>query len=398
MKRFRTFVPAAVSALALLLVLILAHVPTKTAGAQPAELINHPDFRPVLLSAIDSAYNFQFKGSQKRLEPWQKKHPDHPIWTFWNGFILWWKMLPDLENHSHDDDFFNTMRKTSYEASQILKKHPDHVDAIILQSASLGYMARMHANRRQWVDAMQIGRNALSAFERVKTVDPDMSDIPFGDGLYSYYMAYIPESYPVVKSISWMLPDGNKQEGIAGLQKAADTGLLTRGEALYFLANINLNYENEPEKAIRYLKELNKKYPRNNFYVRALIHAYINAKKLLKARMLVDELIKEWNFEADPLSHVMKEELYALTAKIYSKKDQKRSLDAALKVDSLRSHLNGGYNRTMQQMAGYYRGYILYKQQKTEKAIEILDTISSAEEESQYSKEAKSLLKKIKKG
>lgn len=386
----------AVTALGALLVLFSIDV--NLAKAQPAALINNPEFRPALLASIDSAYNFQFKGSQNELKTWKQKYPDHPLWNFWDGFILWWKMLPDLEDHSHDDDFFNTMKKASYEASQILKKYPNHVDAIMIQSASLGYMARMYANRRQWVDAMQVGRSALNAFERLKTVDPTMSDIPFGDGLYSYYMAYIPETYPVVKSISWMLPDGNKKEGIKGLKKAADNGLLTKGEALYFLANIYLNYEGQPDQAIQYLRQLTRRYPRNNFYARALIHAYIQADQLLKARMLVDKLVKEWNFEEDPLGRVMKEELYALTAKIYHKKDQKRAMDAAMTVDSLRSHLNGGYNRTMQQMAGYYRGNILYKQQKTKKARKILDTISSVDEESQYSKKAKQLLKEIKKG
>jgi len=376
---------------------ILAVLYQGSVVAQPAELIKDEEFRPVLLAAIDSAYNFQFEGSRKILESWENKYPDHPIWTFWKGFILWWKMLPDLESHQWDKKFFNTMEKSSYQAAQILKEYPNHVDGIIIQSASLGYMARMHANRRDWIKAMQIGRNALNAFERLKKVDPTMSDIPFGDGLYSYYMAYVPETYPVVKSISWMLPDGDKQEGIEGLEKAAEEGLLTQGEAYYFLGNIYLNYEDKPEKAIGYLNKLIKKYPRNNYYARALIHAYINAGEKLQAKVLTERWIQHWDFENDPLGNVMKEELYALSARFNAPDNKKAVVYAAKQVGALSNELYGGYNRPMQQMAHYYHGLVLYKQGDYNLSINVLNKISDVDNPTPYGKEAKTLLKKIKK-
>lgn len=387
-----------IPALIFVVVLAFAGSYVSSAKAQQPILISNEEFRPDLVAAIDSVYNFQFEGSQKVLRSWQKKYPDHPLWTFWDGFILWWKMLPDLYSREFDDEFFNTMKHSSYKAAQLLKKNPDHLDGIIIQAASLGYVARMHANRRQWVDAMQIGRNALDAFERVKKLDPDMADIPFGDGLYSYYMAYIPEKYPVVKSVSWMLPDGDKEEGIEELKKASQTGLLTEGEAYYFLANIYLNYENKPGLAIDYLKQLINRYPRNNYYARALIRAYIEAGRKLEAKSLVDRWREEWKYKKGPVGNVMKEELHALTVEMNSPNgDLQQAKTSAEVVDSLSGELYGGYDRPNQHKAHYYWGVMQYEQANYKKAKKSLEKIADSDNDTSYSREAKSLIKKIKK-
>jgi len=369
-----------------------------TANAQHPVLVSNEEFRPTLVTAIDSVYNFQFRGSKKVLRSWQEKYPDHPLWTFWDGFILWWKMLPDLYSREFDEQFFNTMKHASYQASQLLKKNPDHLDGILIQAASLGYMSRMHANRRQWVDAMQIGRNALNAFERVKKIDPDMSDIPFGDGLYSYYMAYIPETYPVVKSISWMLEDGDKEQGIEDLKKASEIGLLTEGEAYYFLANIYLNYEDKPDLAIDYLKKLINRYPRNNYYARALIRAYIEAGRKLEAKSLVDRWRKEWHYRKGPVGNVMKEELHARTVEMNSPNgNMQQALASANVVDSLSDELYGGYDRPNQHRAHYFLGMMHYEQENYRKAQKSLQKVADSDNKTSYRNGAENLIKKIKK-
>jgi hypothetical protein len=78
---------------------------TFTASAQVPELINKPEFRVDAKAAVDSIYNFNFEGADKRLFSWKEEYPKHPLWTLIDGMKFWWKVLSDLENTSHDEQF-----------------------------------------------------------------------------------------------------------------------------------------------------------------------------------------------------------------------------------------------------------------------------------------------------
>ena len=115
--------------------------------AQVPELINNPYFRTDAKAAVDSVYNLNFEGAQIQLKEWKNKYPKHPLWTLFEGMQLWWTVLTDLPDRSHDQEFFEMMKRTDYQAGRLLHRQPKHVDGLLIRAISNGYMARQYANR-----------------------------------------------------------------------------------------------------------------------------------------------------------------------------------------------------------------------------------------------------------
>ncbi|HET6527239.1 MAG TPA: hypothetical protein VFG39_00665, partial [Balneolaceae bacterium] len=152
MNRFRHF---------FLTALLLAFA--LNASAQVPELINNPKFRVDAKAAVDSIYNFNFDGADKRLSIWKEKYPSHPLWTLIDGMKFWWKVLSDLEDTSHDEQFYHIMKKASYQAGKLLYKNPGHADGLIIKAISNGYLARQYANRSEWLTSLNYARKAMNA-------------------------------------------------------------------------------------------------------------------------------------------------------------------------------------------------------------------------------------------
>ncbi|MGK7369863.1 MAG: hypothetical protein ACNS64_06580, partial [Candidatus Halalkalibacterium sp. M3_1C_030] len=157
------------------------------------ELINDEEFRPAARAAVDSVYNFNFKAADKLLKPWKNEYPNHPLWLLIDAMELWWHVLSDLEDTSHDEEFFFRMKKTDYEAAKLLRNDSKHADGLIIKAISNGYVARQYANRDEWLSSINSARKALSAHEYLLELQPDLNDLKLAEGLKLYYLAYLPE-------------------------------------------------------------------------------------------------------------------------------------------------------------------------------------------------------------
>lgn len=170
--------------------------------AQLPELINNREFRPDARAAVDSIYNFNFEGAEEVISPWKNKYPDHPLWTLLEGMEFWWQVLSDLEDTSYDEQFYEMMKKVDYEAGKLLHEQSNHADGLIIRAIGNGYMARQYANRSEWVTSINYGRKAMNAHEYLLELQPELDDLKLAEGLKKYYLAHIPEEYPVVKTVS----------------------------------------------------------------------------------------------------------------------------------------------------------------------------------------------------
>jgi tetratricopeptide (TPR) repeat protein len=278
--------------------------------AQTPVLIENEDFKGDAQTAIDSLYNRNPDSAREILNPWMEQFPDHPLWTLWKGMELWWTVLNDLHNEQYDDEFFHVMRRADYEASQLLRNHRDHPDALIIRAIANGYTARHHSNREEWLTAANIGRRAYQAYSRLMEVLPSLPDNDFAEGMKRYYAAYIPENYPAVRAVSWFLPDGNREEGLELLQVASEEGVFARPEATYFLGNILLNYEGDYEKALLYFRQLVDQYPSNSYFRRLYARTLNELKRYEELIVFSNESIEYTNDDSLPDNMILLEEIY----------------------------------------------------------------------------------------
>lgn len=368
----------------------------KPATAQLPELINNPQFRPDAKAAVDSIYNFNFSGAEKAIAVWEKEYPDHPLWTLLDGMHFWWQVLSDLENASHDEQFYRMMKKADYQAGKLLHRQPDHADGLIIRAIANGYMARQHANREEWVTSINYGRKAMNAHEYLMELQPGLDDLKLAEGLKLYYLAYIPDKYPIVKTVSWALPDGDKQKGLKLIEEAAHQAVFARAEARYFLGNINYNYEDNYEIAVKNFEKLHAKYPHNNYYARILAKSYFKSQSYGAALKFINETLEQWEAKRLPFQQILREELLTWKGRILQKRDQKEeALKNFREAFSKGEELPNTEGRSFYVISGYWAGKILYDQQKFDQAKTYLKKAANASAEPDYRERAGDLLSKI---
>ena len=239
--------------------------------------------------AIDLLYNRNYNSSLNALESWKEAMPEHPLWPLLEAIESWWPVLIDLENTSYDDVFLQKAQVVADLCNQILKEHPDHLDALIIRSIINGQIARYHSNRYRWLQSFRHARRALRDFFLVESSYPELPDIQFGIGMYRYFAAFLVEEYTLARPLKWMLPAGDRQEGLARLKAAADSSIFMEPEATYFLGHIYLHYEREPDLALEYLERLYHRYPDNSYYQRLYIRSLFQLRHFDDALVAIEE-------------------------------------------------------------------------------------------------------------
>lgn len=368
-----------------------------TSKAQVPELINNNDFRNSAKVAVDSIYNFNPAAADDILQPWKKRHPNHPIWTLFEGMKFWWEILSDLEDTSHDERFYHIMKKADYESSRLLRNNSSHADGLIIKAISNGYLARQHANREGWLSSLNYGRKAMNAHEYLMEVQPKLDDLKLAEGLKLYYLEYLPEAYPVVKTVSWTLPDGNKDKGLKLLREASEQAVFARAEATYFLGNINHNYEKNYKAATESFKHLHSKYPNNNYYVRLLVKNYFRMNQYVEALHVIDSTLARWERQSLPYKKILQEELITWKGRVLERLNQKsKALESYRHAFELGKEQPQTRNRTRHIISGYSTGKLLYQQGKKREAESYLREVLKTDVDSPYKKKARELLAEIK--
>lgn len=218
---------------------------------------------------LDSLYNMAFDDAEAIFDRIEARHPDHPVGPFLNGLNVWWRILPDLENTAHDDDFYRHMEATVSRADALLAEDSDHFDATFFKGIALALQARLKSNRGEWVGAVRRGRRAIGYVREARDQAPHIEDFAFGRGMYDYYAAIIPEEYNAARMVMWMLPDGDREGGLQMIHRAAEEGWYIQSEARYFLAQIYALYEDDYPEAQKHMAWLREEHPHNAYF-----HAY----------------------------------------------------------------------------------------------------------------------------
>jgi tetratricopeptide (TPR) repeat protein len=173
----------------------------------------------------------------------------------------------DLTDTSHDEAFFEHMNEVIARCEELLDEDSDDFDALLFKGAAHGFKARLASNRSNWWKSIQNGRKAIGpAREVAEKAPPRNGDYVFGKGLYDYYTDILEEEYPVVKTFTWMIPDGNRKRGLRLLRRTAEQGRYVQTEAIYYLTQINYLYEEDYFASRRYVRRLRQRHPKNPYF------------------------------------------------------------------------------------------------------------------------------------
>lgn len=286
---------------------------------------------------LDLLYNMKFDQANAIFSEISRRYPDHPIAPFLKGLNIWWnEIMLNLPNTAHDEAFFSAMDEVITRCDEILEDDPDHLDALFLRGAALGFRARLHSNRENWFKAVLDGKRAISDVREVGQLAPDNPDYVFGKGMYDYYAAIIPENYSFAKAVMFFLPDGDRERGLAQLKMAAQNGQFIRTEAVYFLLQVHYLYEKDFAKSRQYATWLREQHPDNPYFHSYEARVYLRWGQWRAATRIFESILARYQQQKEGYNTFFAEQALYFIARDRMRTDAyEDALDYLVKLEAL---------------------------------------------------------------
>lgn len=282
----------------------------------------------------DHIYNVEFDEASKCFGQVIDLYPDHPAGYFLDAMVEWWKIWLYRKNETWDDIFLEKIENVIQVSDRILDSNEYELTGLFFKGGALGFRARFHTIRRNWLKAATDGREAFNLLMRCKEIAPGNHDIMLGTGIYNYFTMKFTEKYPSLKTLAAFLPKGDKRLGLLQLQAAARFARYAATEADVIRLQIYYQFETNYDKAYEIAKKLYDRYPKNTYFHRYLGKCYIIKNKRDSAEMIWKQVmlryIDKWpGYE----TYAVREALYYLGDLFMKKGEYDRALKYFYKCD-----------------------------------------------------------------
>ena len=179
---------------------------------------------------------------------------------------LWWQIQIDPDVRTLDAAFLAAANKAIVEAERWTAAEPERAEAWFYLGAAYGARAQFRVYRVERLAAARDGKRIKQALEQALVLDPSMHDAEFGIGMYRYYAGVAPAAFRFLRFLL-LLPGGDREGGLAQLERAARLGLLVRGEAQFQIQVLYLWYEHKSREALAIVRDLQARYPHNPLFL-----------------------------------------------------------------------------------------------------------------------------------
>lgn len=230
-------------------------------------LINNMYIQMEVNSSVNAIYNAEHDKAEKDLRWLRYRFPAHPLPYFLFGLNEWWKIMPEPSNTSRDDYMLAYMDTALFYAEHLYELDNKNIEAAFFLSAIHAFKSRLYAERGDWTKGTFSAKDALKYMDISKGQKNLSPEFLFGEGLFNYYVEWIPENYSILKPVLRFFDSGDKETGIQQLTTVSRMAFYTRTEAQYFLMRI-LADEGEPYKALQLSEYLHQTFPKNAYFHR----------------------------------------------------------------------------------------------------------------------------------
>lgn len=179
---------------------------------------------------------------------------------------LWWRIQLDPESRALDAEFTATVDRAIRTTEEWTLRDPADGEAWFYLGGAYAVRVQWRVLRDEKLAAARDGKRILQALERAIALDPGLDDAYFGMGMYRYYADVAPTAAKILRFL-FLLPGGDREEGLAGMLRARNRGELLQGEADYQLHLVYLWYEGQTERALALLESLHGQYPSNPLFL-----------------------------------------------------------------------------------------------------------------------------------
>jgi hypothetical protein len=220
------------------------HLPTDAECRQPLDMLYDGRLEEALLA------------SAARLAA----HPDDPLVAYVDALGFVWKVEQRPELTTFDAELERRVARALAAADARLRADPEDGRALRARAGAWGVSSRYHLFRLHKSEAGRDAARMRADLLLVRRHDPDNADALFGLGLYDYYADVLPRLTKLLR-IFTRIPGGDRERGLAALEKAQPAAVLHRTEIQVQLYEIYAWYEKRPDRALFEIRELARRHP-----------------------------------------------------------------------------------------------------------------------------------------
>lgn len=181
----------------------------------------------------------------------------------------WWRIQRDPDSRASDAAFMRDVNAAIAATEAWATRAPRDAEASFYVGAAYALRVQFRVLRNEKLSAARDGKRIKQALERAIALDPQLNDAYFGIGLYQYYADVAPAAAKILRWL-FLLPGGDKKQGLQQMLRTQASGEVLKGEADFQLHILYLWYENRPDRAVELLEGLRTRHP-TNAYFRILI-------------------------------------------------------------------------------------------------------------------------------
>ncbi|MCB1757265.1 MAG: hypothetical protein KDJ38_17205 [Gammaproteobacteria bacterium] len=196
-----------------------------------AVLADECDIPPARL-IVDALLDKRFATAEKTLQDWQAGQPD----SLQPGFYAASITLARAQ-YVHGDDYTalndHALEQLAAFRKQVTGKKTVSAEDELLLGMSEAFSARIFLDRKEWLKAYSIGRQARDRLRALIEKNPQQQDAYLVLGLYEFYTGDVPV---MLKWLTTLIDlSGNRQRGLDWLQRAVEHGRTAAPEAARIL-------------------------------------------------------------------------------------------------------------------------------------------------------------------
>ena len=258
--------------------------------AQPSILKNKQAYA-LTEQALQSIYNVDIEKSEALSQQIEQLMPNYPVNPMLDALTIRAAYYPLEPNSKEFAQMKQYLEEVARQADDILDQDEDHAEANFFALAAHGLLAMYESEDGNQMQAIGEAKSAYKYLKRGFDLKEQYPDFYFSTGLYNYYREKYPELHPFYKSFVWFFKSGDKALGLQQMKKANQESLFMGPESADYLTHIYLFYENQPQQALTYARQLVNKYPNNLYFVVNYTHAALASGNFAGIEPYIERLI-----------------------------------------------------------------------------------------------------------
>ena len=205
-------------------------------------------------------YSMRYAEAADAFDDIIRKYPTEPAGYFFRSQIHLWRYLFD---YSQNDFrlFLSSCDKAISVAETTLAQNPRNSFAQAVVGAVYGFRSLANFRAENYMKATLDGRSCYNYLSDVIKKNPSEYDAYLGLGMFHFGVGVLPKEVRYGANFAGL--KGDRESGLREIEQAAERSTWARNDAKMFLAMINIYYNRDFTRGLKYLSDLVERYPNN---------------------------------------------------------------------------------------------------------------------------------------